>query len=162
MKVFDEEASAEKYEFIAHDSKVLQVQHSLNGRWMVSLDQEGSATIYDVTRRYQPAKQIFPDIKLGKPGVAFCANSATLAYVGSQAVHIYDLNILDETPGKVLCRGFNIEKIIPTGNSFTVLARGIDPKLKWYTIENGAFVQCHELPGFPRNKPGVEYTINPE
>ena len=160
VKVFDEEASAEKFEFTAHDTKVLQVQHSLNGRWMVSLDEEGSATIYDVTRRYQPAKQIFPDIKLGKPGVSFAANSATMAYVGSQAVHIYDLNILDETPGKVLCRGFNIEKIISTGNSFTVLARGIDPKLKWYTIENGNFELRHELPGFPRNKQGVEYAIN--
>jgi WD40 repeat protein len=157
--VFEEECSEEKAEFVIHDTKISYLEHSQDGKFLVSISTDATASIYDTTRKYQPVKQIFPDISTVQPGVAFSQDSTRLAYIGSSGVHLYDMLTLEQC-GKASFKGFNVIQIMAAGPNFVVMARGLDPKLRFYVIEGEEFVLKHELQGITKQTPPGRFTVS--
>jgi WD40 repeat protein len=110
-------------EFTSHVTAVTLIRHSLDGKWAITVSEEGAFTLLDAHRKYIAIKHVLVDCPGAYSSAAFAPDSSEFATLGSygNSIDFWDLRSLN-VRHSVSLGAFVVQQVEYSANCFDLVA----------------------------------------
>lgn len=154
VRIFEVETTSVRDEFSQHETRIVKVVHSGDGRLLISASKDALICIYDPTRKYQPVKNISPEIPGDFVDVCFSCDSKQFAVLGTQAstIFIWDSSTFSQK-FRINTSGAIVHKILfsPNGQDILAVNSAQEYRVRYYGLNGFEAIPIKELQGLHKN-----------
>ncbi|CAG9336068.1 unnamed protein product [Blepharisma stoltei] len=163
VRIFEVESTRERDEFLQHDCKCIKVVHSGDGNLLLSASEDAMVCLYDVRRKYQPVKSIFPEIPGDHVDVCFSHDSKHFAVLGTQGstIFIWECSTFSQK-FRINTLGAIIHKIVfsPNGQDIIAINSAQEFRVRYYGLNGFEAIPIKELQGLHPNSEILSFSIS--
>lgn len=90
IRIFEIESTAVKDEFVNHETKIMKIAHSRNGKYGLSISEDGTVVFYDVSKQYKALKTIPAESKPDYLDINFSPGCDEFIILSKNSISVWD------------------------------------------------------------------------
>jgi WD40 repeat protein len=153
LRLFDVPSTAVKDEFLQHESAIMVVTHSGDGKLLLTASEDAQFCVYDVMRKYQPVKTLPVELQGEAVAACFSPDSHQFAVLGNNgnSISLWDSFTFTLkfhiTPNTFI---YGIA-FAPNGQDLLALTKSAEWRLRYYGLDGFKAEVIKEIAGMHPN-----------